>query len=585
MRRYALELAALMLATAAPAQQQPDVMLRAMREELDRARALRVVNLDPPYYIEYALDDAVAFNTSATLGGLVSSRLGRYRLPRVRVRVGDYKFDNTNSVFADYAPGARFEAEQLPLDDNPAAIRHSFWLVTDRAYKGAVEALAGKRAALRNVTETETLNDFARAEPANLIIDQPRAGIDQALWEKRVRALSAVFREYPRVFGSGVDFNLVQSDYYLVNSEETRIKIPDRVAWLRVRAWSQAGDGMQVRDAASLHWLESAPAVSDAELERAVRAVAENVTALAAAPPGESYSGPVLFEGTAAAQLLAEVLGRNFHISRRPVSPPGRTAPAVEGELEGRLGARILPEWLDVVDDPTQKEWHGRPLFGHYLADLEGVIPKPLTLIDAGVLKGYLLTRQPVRGFEGSNGRARLPSAYGANLPVPGNLFIRARQSVTPAELKSRLIELCRQRGKSYGLMVRKMDFPSSASMEELRRMAAGAQAGGSARPTSAPLLVWRVALDGKEELVRGLRFRGLNARSLKDLAAASDQMHVFEFLENGAPLAMMDAAGYMAGVTVVAPSVLIDDLDLELPREERPKLPIVEPPALSAER
>ncbi|MEK7753899.1 MAG: hypothetical protein AAB654_18395, partial [Acidobacteriota bacterium] len=114
--------------------------------------------------------------------------------------------------------------------------------------------------------------------------------------------------------------------------------------------------------------------------------------------------------------------------------------------------------------------------------------------------------------------------------------------------------------------------------------MAAGAQAGGSSRPASAPLLVWRVSLDGKEELVRGLRFRGLNTRSLKDLVAASDQMHVFEYLENGAPLAMMDAGGYMAGVSVIAPSILIDDADLELPREDRPKLPVVPPPTASAE-
>ncbi|MDP2996462.1 MAG: metallopeptidase TldD-related protein [Bryobacterales bacterium] len=583
MRGGALVLAALSLAGAAQAPK-PDIMLRAMREELERSRALRVVNLDPPYYIEYANDDTEIFSASATLGGLVSSRVGRYRVPRVRVRAGDYKFDNTNSVFADYAPGARFEAEQLPLDDNPSAIRHSFWLLTDRMYKGAVEALGGKRAALRNVTETETLNDFARAEPTRLVVESPRVKIDQALWEKRVRALSAVFREYPRVYGSSVEFDTVQSDFYLVNSEGTEVKIPERFAWMRVRGWSQAGDGMQVRDAAVLQWAEPAPAVSDAELERAVRAVAANVTALVSAPAGEAYSGPVLMEGAASAQLFAEMLGRNLRISRRPVSAPGRPAPVLESELEGRLGVRILPEWLDVVDDPTQKEWRGRSLFGHYLADMEGVVPVPLNAVEAGVLKGFLLTRQPVRGFEGSNGRARIPTAYGAKLPVPGNLFVRARQSVTAAELKSKLIELCRQRGKTYGLLVRKMDFPSSASMEELRRMAAGAQAGGSSRPASAPLLVWRVSLDGKEELVRGLRFRGLNTRSLKDLVAASDQMHVFEYLENGAPLAMMDAGGYMAGVSVIAPSILIDDADLELPREDRPKLPVVPPPTASAE-
>ncbi len=584
MRRIPLCLP-LLLATIPLAAQKPGVMLRAMREELERSRALRVVNLDPPYYIEYAVDDTEVFSASASLGGLVSSRLDRYRIPRVQVRVGDYKFDNTNSVFATYAPGARFDAEQLPLDDDPAALRHSFWLLTDRIYKGAVEALASKRAALRNVTQTETLNDFARAAPVSLIVDQRRQNPDRDLWEKRLRSLSALFVQYPRVLGSRVDFDSSQSDFYLANSEGTEVQAPERIAWLRVRAWSQSADGMLVRDATVLHWAEAAPAVSDGELERAVRAVAENVTVLAGAPAGEPYTGPVLMEGQAAAQMFAELLGRNLRITRRPVSMPGRPAPVPESELEGRLGARILPEWLDVVDDPTQKEWRGHPLFGHFLVDIEGVVPKPLPLVEAGVLKAFLLTRQPVRGFEGSNGRARLPGIYGAKTPVPGNLFVRARETVAPDELKRRLIEMCRQRGKAYGLVVRKMDFPSSASMDELRRLAISAQAGGNSRPTSAPLLVWRVYADGKEELVRGLRFRGLNARSLKDLVAATGESHVFEYLENGAPLAMMEASGYITGVTVVAPSFLIDDVELEVPREERPKLPIVPPPGAEGGR
>ena len=54
----------------------------------------------------------------------------------------------------------------------------------------------------------------------------------------------------------------------------------------------------------------------------------------------------------------------------------------------------------------------------------------------------------------------------------------------------------------------------------------------------------------------------------------------LFDYLENGAPLAYMDAGGYLTGVTVISPSVLIDDVELDVPREERPKLPIVPPPA-----
>jgi hypothetical protein len=81
------------------------------------------------------------------------------------------------------------------------------------------------------------------------------------------------------------------------------------------------------------------------------------------------------------------------------------------------------------------------------------------------------------------------------------------------------------------------------------------------------------------------LRFRGLNARSLKDLVAASDEMHVFDYLENGAPMAILAGGGFVTPVTVIAPSVLIDDVELEPTREDRPKLPIVPPPTAGAER
>ena len=165
----------------------------------------------------------------------------------------------------------------------------------------------------------------------------------------------------------------------------------------------------------------------------AVKTLAENVTALANAPKGEDYSGPVLFEGVAGAQILGEVLGKNLALTRRPVGEGGRGGGFQPSELEGRIGARVLPESFDVVDDPTQKEWRGRPLFGHYEVDREGVAPKPLELVEKGVLKSYLLTRQPVRGFEGSNGRARMPGSYGASTAGFSNLFVQRRRDACPS--------------------------------------------------------------------------------------------------------------------------------------------------------
>ena len=107
---------------------------------------------------------------------------------------------------------------------------------------------------------------------------------------------------------------------------------------------------------------------------------------------------------------MAEILGRNLHISRKPVARPGTPA-GNPTELEGRRGVRIMPEFFDVDDDPTL------PLFGHEEVDDEGVPDKPLSLVEKGVLKDFLRTRQPVRGYNDSNGRARLRRWRGSRRP------------------------------------------------------------------------------------------------------------------------------------------------------------------------
>src|SRR5690606_1537194 len=99
-------------------------------------------------------------------------------------------------------------------------------------------------------------------------------------------------------------------------------------------------------------------------------------------------------------------------------------------------------------DDPTQTEWRGRRLFGSFLVDREGVRPQPLVIVEKGVLKNFLLTRQPVRGWNGSNGRARLPGRFGHSTAAISNLFVRAAQTVPAAQLRKRMAEICETRGK-----------------------------------------------------------------------------------------------------------------------------------------
>ena len=569
----AMAAAVLVLCAQAPA---ADPLLQAMHDEVDRSVKLKLPDLEQPYFVEYLLDESDSFSVSASLGGLLSRSRDHFRLPEVHVRVGDYKFDNTNFAGGG-GGGSRYDLENFPLDNAYPVLRRYLWLETDSVYKGAVEAISRKRAAMRNINQSDQLNDFAHAEPVHLIQPFQKLALDEKTWLGRTRTLSAVFTQYPDVKTSEVELHADNGGYYVVNSEGTEVQVQENVAFLRASVTAQSADGMTLHDAVTFHALDVGHLPSEEEMTRGLTKMADNLVALARAPKGEDYNGPVLFEGDASPQIFAELLARNLALSRTPAGARGGAGQS--SEFEGRMGSRILPDTFDVVDDPTQKEWRGKALFGSYQVDREGVIPKPLHLVEKGALKGYLLTRQPVRGFEGSNGRARLPG-FQANTADISNLFIGSSETLPAADMKKKLIELIQARNKPYGIIVRKMDFPSTATRGELARMLQAEQ--GTGHPVSSPLLVYKVFPDGREELVRGLRFRGFTARSLKDILTAGDDATVFDFLDSTVPFAALaGGASYTTEACIVAPSIIIDDLELHPVEDELPKLPVVPAPEL----
>ena len=220
------------------------------------------------------------------------------------------------------------------------------------------------------------------------------------------------------------------------------------------------------------------------------------------APAGEAYDGPVLFEAQAAAQLFGQVAGRQPEADAQAGDRSRAALPLLASELENRVGSRILPEWMDVVDDPTQTEYHGHTLLGHYLYDIEGVAPQPLTLVEKGVLKTFLLTRTPVfKEYPGSNGHARMTGPFGDARAGFGNLFIRASQTTPAADMKKKLIDCASRSNKPYGILIRKLDYPSTASHRRIAANGAGRRGSHAIIP---PLLAYKMYPDGREELVRG---------------------------------------------------------------------------------
>ena len=554
-----------LLGSAALAFAQADPIFDAMQAEMKRSMTLSLQQLDKPYFVSYSIDTGHEWAATAVLGGLLGVSSEPFRYPAMQLRVGDYSFDQTNYAGGGVR-GASYSLSGFPLDDDAGVIRQYLWLQTDSAYKADLQAIAHKRAALKSVTVSEQLPDFAPARPNSLLKDRPLVKFDDKTWNERTKRISAIFDSYTNLRASVANYSAIDSIHRFVNSEGTVVRLSQSEGQFQIRASAQAADGMIVRDAALFYTDDIAKMFSEEELTKAAKSVAVQVAKLAAAPMGDSYSGPILFEGVASAQLMAEILGRNLHINRKLTGAGGAGNPT---ELEGRRGVRIMPEMFDVVDDPTL------PLFGHTEVDDEGISPGPVTLVEKGILKDFLRTRLPVRGYNESNGRSLL-----GGTPSPTNLIIKAHETTSVAELKKKMIDLCQQRGLTYAIVVRKMDFPSTAAGDEIRRLMGGGAAGG--RAVSMPLYVYRLYTDGHEEMIRGVKLRGVNARSLKDILAAGDDEATLDYLENGAPFAQVGGGGYNSEVSVVAPSVLIDDLELVKMEDEQPKLPIVPSPMLS---
>jgi hypothetical protein len=151
--------------------------------------------------------------------------------------------------------------------------------------------------------------------------------------------------------------------------------------------------------------------------------------------------------------------------------------------------------------------------------------------------------------------------------------------------MKSKLLAMVKAASLKYGLVVRRLDFPSTASLEELQSMGRQLQKSGYARTLNSPLLVYRVYPDGREELVRGLRFRDFSAKELRDIAAASDRPFVLNYINNGSGFNHFDTATDATSSAVVCPSLLFDSLDLARSENEPGKLPAVAAPALVAQQ
>ncbi|HEY3448695.1 MAG TPA: metallopeptidase TldD-related protein [Myxococcales bacterium] len=534
--------------TAQPAADS-DLVLRALEDEVARAKTLSMDTLDKPYWVGGFAQDTEGFEVSAAFGALLSRDGGKRSMLETQVRVGDMDLDNTNFADDFWGGGFRGGGQGIPSEPDYDALRHSLWLQFDDRYKKAAENIAKKRAFLQTTEVKDRQPDFTPAEVVSLLLPREALKVDRERWTRLVKLASAVFRNHPATHTCRVSLRASTSHQYFVSTEGARHRFPEQIVQLSIQAGTQAPDGMELQANWEKWGRTEKDLPTDAEIVKAAEQVAKRLEELAAAPvPTEDYAGPVLFTGEAAALFYLSTLGEPLG------HPRDELGAARQGRLVDRVGKHVAAKILSVRDDPNQTSFKGVPLLGHFPVDDDSVKPMPLSLVEDGVLKGYYMSRVPTKLIKQTNGHSR--NGAGA----AGVLFVETKAAQPVAALTKRLLELAKEEDYDYGIVVE--DFDTSMGMRWGRM---------NEVMLPMPSAIYRVYADGRREAVRGYTFKPTSFRVLKDIEGLGDDPTV----------ANVDLRNQRT--SAVAPSTLIKMLELQKTNADFEKPPYTPRPLAAA--
>ena len=538
-----------------PASSPTDALLAAMQKELIRAKTDLAKSDPAPYYMSYTVYDQNDLQIVASYGALLVSGGGHRRSADVVMRVGSPSLDNTH---LDNRPSG-MTSGLLPLENDPEAIARVLWQLTDREYKRASPAyLKVKTNTAVRSEEEDKSPDFSQEKPQDHKDEAlPNFASDSRQWEDRARRLSAEFRKYPDITGSSVVLAISKTEMSFVSTEGSTVAAPSTIVRLIIQGETRADDGMDLLRVETYQALTPGQLPAETEMDAAIQKMASDLTALRKAPVAEPYDGPALLSGRAAAVFFHEVLGHRLEGHRQRGENEGQTFTKKVNEV-------VLPEFLSVVDDPTIKQLNGTPLAGWYEFDNEGEPAERASLIVNGVLKDFLTSRTPFKGFAQSNGHGRGQPGL---MPTgrQGNLIVTSTKTAAAAELRQRFIDEIKKQGKPYGLYFEDIQGGFTLTMRTLPQAF-----------QVLPVMVWRVYADGRpDELVRGVDIVGTPLAALTHITLTGDKTDVF----NG----VCGAESGWVPVSASAPAMLFSEMEVQKRAQSHNRPPILSPPAFDS--
>lgn len=525
------------------------------QSELDAAMSALAERENAPYYTAITVREEDEFSLSASDGALNLPRRTRERSLDVDMRVGSIELDNTHPLrgFSGVHDDGR-RRSPFPIDDSPAyAQQLVLRRELDRSYRFAEKSLLMVRGEQEVKTEEEdAAPDFEPREGIRAIEPVAAPLLDEIVWQDALLRLNQRMNQDPRVESTDTSLSMDVTNIGFVDSEGAHLEHGRVHLRLSASISARAPDGDRVRAYRSED-VHAPDRLDPKALDSWADPLVAELHALLDAPRGDVWSGPVLLRGEAAGVFFHEVLGHRAEGHRQKNDFEGKT-------FKTFVGRAILPDFVDVVDDPTLARFGDEDLNGYYRYDDEGVPAQRADLVLHGVLRGFLMGRSPLADFPRSNGHGRRAPGHLATSRM-ANLIVRTDAPQPFAKLRQQLLDAARAGGLPFGLIIDDIDGGFTLTGRGMpNAFNVRARAG------------WRVYADGRpDERVRGIDLVGTPLAAFESLSAAGDDPAVF----NGYCGA---ESGYIP-VSAVSPSLLFRSLEVQLKEKGTVRPPILPKP------
>ncbi|MBI4389777.1 MAG: TldD/PmbA family protein, partial [Nitrospinae bacterium] len=504
------------------------------------------------YFVNYQVRNQDYLEVTASFGSILSSRTDNRRTLYVDVKIGDPQFDSSTPDSHQYS------VEQLvPVEDDLDALKRAIWYETDLRYKQAIMNYLKKKGRFVSGVEKHDLPDFSKGpeEPVKRIGIVPALDSNTAEWEDLARRVSAVFKTAPDIEKSNVKIFGRRVVRHYLDSDGNKIRDASLQFGVVMEAWLKTESGSPIHDQETVYFSRPHHFPVEQDLIQKAKQLIVGIQSLKEAPEAQPFVGPALFSPDATAVLFHEAIGHRLEADRLRNASDGKT-------FMEKIGERILPSFITIVDNPAMDQYNGEDLLGHYRFDDQGQPSQEVVLIDRGMLRNFLLSRSPVLGFSRTNGHAR---GDGMKSPMSrmSNFVVRSDNRISAEQLKQRLIEEIKRQNKPYGLLIRKISGGETHTESAAYQVFKGR-----------PLYMYRVYPDGREELVRGVEFVGTPLSMIGKIMVTGDDYAVI----NG----FCGAESGLLPVTSITPTILLREVELQVSREQSLRKPILPPPAIT---